>query len=196
MRYRFVNTTASSAARAWELLEPYWEDVVEAYEKMGLPEPSRVRSVIVDASWHDTCRHFAGMTHDSQQLIVAPELADMPVDTIKAILAHEAGHAVDLARPGELFLRSRDGLPVGTSQRAKVLARQQSYSTGRDKLYAVAPEDITRKVIEAWYKRSKDEVERCADAVAEAVLGHRIGYVGPCLVQSLNRGVRRPIGLR
>jgi hypothetical protein len=164
----------------------------------GLSEPSRVKRIEVVSDWHDTCRHFAGMTHDSETLIVAPEFAgdNVPPETIVAILAHEAGHAVDLARPGELFFRQPHRLVCPKGGRWKVMPMLQGPRADGKCLIAMDRSSITSKVKNAWYGRGKDEVEQVADAVAETVLRRRIGYAGPCLIQTLDKGIVRPEGLR
>ena len=44
-----------------------------------------------------------------------------------------------------------------------------------------------------WQARTHHEIELTADLIAEQVLGHRIGYSGPCMLQSFNRGVPPPV---
>jgi len=50
--------------------------------------------------------------------------------------------------------------------------------------------------LRAWQTRDDDVVELTADAIAHHVVGARIGYVGPCLLQCFDRGEARPVGLR
>jgi hypothetical protein len=155
------------------ILLPHWGDIVDAFEHMGYTEPDTTRLVITDEV-HDTCRHFAATRIDGGVLYLAPQLVHMPVETIDGILAHEAGHIVDLQNPGIFWFRND-----------LLLQAEELPSKGR------------RKVLRAWQDRSDDEVERVADEIAYQVLGVRIGYVGPstCLVQALGRGQRRPYGL-
>lgn len=156
------------------ILLPHWLDVVEAFDMHGLGEVARARLVITEEV-HDSCRHFAATRHDGLVLYVAPQLVHMPIETIDGILAHEAGHIVDLQNPGIFWFRNNTLLQAESLPKKKV-----------------------RKTLRAWQERSDDEVERVADEIAHEVLGVRIGYVGPptCLVQSLGRGKRRPRGLR
>ena len=157
---------------AWAVLEPLWQECVSMYVKAEHREPKRVQ-VIVTPDMHDSCRHFAAT--DGDIVWFAPELVDLPVGTVVAVMCHELGHVVDLNNPGRYWfmneeLRRLDELP----------------SKGM------------RKLIQRWRDRDDDQVEFVADAIAEQVAGVRIGYVGcsGCLVQSLARGIDRPVGLR
>ena len=47
-----------------------------------------------------------------------------------------------------------------------------------------------------WHERDHDQVERDADLIAEWALGRPIGYTTPCLIQTLDRGIKRPRGLK
>lgn len=156
------------------ILLPHWADVIEAFGATGYAEPEDVRLVITEEA-HDSCRHFGATRADGRVLYLAPQLVHMPVETIDGILAHEAGHIVDLQNPG-IFWWRKDML-----MQAEAL-----------------PSRGMRKILRAWEDRSDDEVERVADEIAYQVLGLRVGYVGSptCLVQALGRGKRRPRGLR
>jgi hypothetical protein len=156
-----------------DVLETVWEHVVERFREQGFAHPADAR-LSFDPTRHDSCRHFAATTTDGAEVLVAPALADMPYQTMLAILAHEAGHVEDLCCPGVWWFRNGR------------LLRSEFPSKG------------ARKLVRAWEERSDDEVERVADALAEVALGQKIGYVGHsgCLVQFVGRGKKRPTGLR
>jgi hypothetical protein len=164
-----VDTEEASA-----VLLPHWSGVVDIFASSGYEEPRSAKVVFTDEV-HDTCRHFAATRNDGLVLYVAPHLVHTPVETIDGILAHEAGHIVDLQNPGIYWYREED------LWRAHEL-----------------PSKGAKKILKAWRDRSDDEVERVADEIAYAAVGVRIGYVGnpTCLVQALGRGKRRPRGLR
>ena len=187
------------AARAWDVLRPYWQQIVNVFRSKGHNEPQRVTRVKVDSKWHDTCRHFAGASQDAKLLIVAPELADMPVATILGSMAHEAGHFVDLANPGRYWFRRPENVRVRKGSRA-VSVKDLPASFRDEALFRFEqlPEKGLGKHMNEWAERPSDEVEFTADAIAEVVTGERIGYTGPpgCLVQSLGTGIERPVGLR
>jgi hypothetical protein len=109
-------------------------------------------------------------------LIVAPEMADLPSETVLAILAHELGHAVDFLYPGE-FALGKD---------RKVMRRDLD---GVD-------DQQRQRWVRGWQKRDDDAVEFTADGIAELVYGIPIGYCGPCKIQCFDRGQARPAGLR
>lgn len=156
------------------ILETIWQDVTAQFLRNGHEEPARA-ALVLDEAMHDSCRHFAGTTPDGKSVRVAPILIDMPADTVIAILAHEGGHVVDLSNPGRWWFRN-----------------------GKLALVEELPTRGLKKLLSAWRDRSDDELERVADAIAESVLGMRIGYVGTgsCLVEALGRGRPRPKGLR
>jgi hypothetical protein len=196
----FANASGPlDADRAWSVLRPYWEEIVGTFRHKGHPEPGNVTRVKVDPKWHDTCRHFAGASQDARILVVAPELADMPVASIVAILAHECGHFVDLANPGRYWFRRASNVRVRKGARA--VSVKDLPPTFRDDalfFFEHLPDKNLGKHLNEWRARESDEVERAADAIAEVVTGHRIGYTGApgCLVQTMGSGVERPIGLR
>jgi hypothetical protein len=153
---------------------PIWQSIVARFQEKGHPQPSKCR-LELDSGAHDNCRHFAATRTDGKLMFVAPELAGMPFDTAEAILAHEAGHVVDLSSPGVWWYRG------------DTLFQQ-------DEL----PSKGLRKHLARWNERSHDEIERVADAIAELVMERRIGYVGgaSCLVQTWDEGIPRPVGLK
>jgi hypothetical protein len=162
------------AEQAQAILEPIWERVLDAFEEYGHQEPSKAK-LGFDPALHDTCRHFAGTTLDGKSVYYAPALADMPIDTIEAIMAHEAGHIVDLSNPGRWWFRG-----------------------GELCFLKELPSKNLKKLLVEWSERDDDEVEHVADAIAEVCMGRRIGYIGEggCLVQTWDKGKRRPNGLR
>lgn len=185
------------ADSAWRVLSAYWDSVVGRFASEGYDQPSLVKKVRVDPKWHDTCRHYAGASHDCKTLVVAPELAELPVRSILGILAHEGGHFVDLSSPGRYWFRQLRA--VNPRQGAAVLAMGRSAGDGKLLwFFEELPEKNLRKHMAEWKERDDDEVEFVADAIAESVMGTKIGYVGhpACLVQSLGKGIDRPTGLR
>src|SRR5262249_25393398 len=126
---------------------------------------------------HDTARHFAACQDDGKIIIVAPHLAELPEETVLAILAHELGHATDFLYPGEFALRGDD---------EPALRR--------------APDSLKPKHwhqwLRDWRQRDSDLVELSADAIAHHALGVRYGYRGPCLIQTFGETRLRPLGLR
>jgi hypothetical protein len=103
----------------------------------------------------------------------APDAVLLPDASLFAIMAHEAGHVVDLRKPGRWFWV--DGKPVFEEFGSR-----------------------SKRQIARWHQREDDHIERIADAIAEAVFGHQIGYTGTrsCLVQTFSRGRSRPEGLK
>ena len=171
-----------SVEEAEAVLEPYSLAVQEVFVGNGATKCKRVKLEI--APWiHDSPRHFAATEETGKAMVVSPEFAELPEETVIAILSHEFGHAVDFLYPGE-YLLVDDGELV--------------------RMPAVPPGKLERKGEQAhlarsraWEKRDKDTVERTADAIAERFTGHLIGYCGPCELQCFDRGhrPRRP-GLR
>lgn len=172
-------STKLELERALEAVRPYDRAVREVFVAFGLKRLKRVALYV--APWvHDSTRHFAATKTDGRTVVLAPEAADLPDETLLAILAHEYGHAADYAYPGRFLLIDgeltdfwpEDGpLPAGLERRW-LLRNDQ------------------------WEERSDDDVERTADAIAERVTSKRIGYVGPCQLQAFDRGRARPQGLR
>jgi hypothetical protein len=126
-------------------------------------------------------RNFAATSEDAGVVVVAPEIVELPPETVVAIIAHEFGHVLDFAYPadyalaGEELLRWRGNIPSQDprAEQARVARIRQ------------------------WERRDSDTVERTADQIASHVVGEPIVYSGPCLLQTFNRrGVRRPGGLR
>jgi hypothetical protein len=168
-------TTSVTPDEALLILEPYFLVMQEVFVEAGLADASRVK-LYVAPSMHDTARHFAGTRDDGLVMMLAPEMVELPENTVAAIMAHEFGHAVDFLYPGEFVLGPN-----------RVAAK-------RDR--ASFTDEQWIKWIKDWEKRDDDVIEFVADAVAELVTGRRIGYVGPCKLQAFDRGKARPQGLR
>lgn len=154
---------------ALEVVRPVFDEMLEVFSDAGLS----LRVDLYCAPWvhKDSPRHFAACRHDGRVVVVAPQIVDLDMDMVRAILAHELGHAADFTWPGRYALDAR----------------------GR--LTQTIGESVPR-VLERWEARDTDEIERTADAIAEVATGRRIGYVGPCLLQAFDRGAARPQGLR
>lgn len=174
--------TDLTVEEAYAILEPYFLAVQERFVAEGAKRASNVRLEV--APWaHDTLRHFAATATTGSPVVVAPELAELPEETVLAILSHEFGHAVDYLYPGEYVLVD-DGelvrLPPTPAHDLGGKRGEQAY--------------LAR--MKRWERRDDDAVERTADAIAEHFTGHAIGYCGPCDLQCFDRGVSRPDGLR
>jgi hypothetical protein len=168
---------------AFLITDAYFIAVRERFEEkehelFGAGKTARVR-LEVESSWHGMPRAFAGCSETGQLIVVAPEIVELPPATVAGILAHEFGHALDFLYPGVFLLNDDRELAGGAMPTAddKPSARERTARMRR------------------WSSRTSDEVEFTADAVARAVMGQHIGYTGPCLLQTLKRGVRRPAGL-
>lgn len=169
-------TTTVTLDEAFAILEPYFIAMQERFVEAGLTETKRVR-LYVAPSMHDSARHFAGAREDGTVIMLAPEMVELPEPTTAAIIAHEFGHATDFLYPGEFVL--------GENRSA---VRRQRNGLENDDRWITWLKD--------WEKRDDDVVEYMADAIAERVTGRRIGYVGPCKLQTFDRGKARPQGLR
>ncbi len=167
------------------ILEPYFEAAREIYVEyakshgLSVKPLKRVR-LACRRDMHDTDRHFAGASEDGTLIAAAPEMVDLPEDTVAAIFAHEFGHILDFQNP------SKFSCDVGEGQ----LLCLADLGEGER-------EDRTRVArMRQWSKRDAHEVELTADLIAEQVIGVRIGYSGPCMLQGFGRGVPRPKKLR
>lgn len=150
------------------ILEPYFHELRTRFVAAGFRQVSRTQ-LRCSHDLHDTPRHFAGCMQDGRIIYAAPELVELPEETVLGILAHELGHALDFLYPGEFLLRG-------------------------DRVVIVQPD---QQRLKGWKKRDADSVEVTADLIVEHVLGVPVGYRGPCLLQSLGAGgIRRPQGLR
>lgn len=158
------------------VIEPFFLEMRRIYvEEARLSRCSKTD--VYCAPWiHDSARHFAACRDDGRVIVVAPELAELPVDTVVAIMAHEFGHAADYLYPAE-FALGRDG---------------EAYRRRR----AQVDDTQWARWAKAWEHRDDDLIEATADAVAELATGNRVGYLGPCDLQAFDRGRARPQGLR
>jgi len=155
------------------ILIPPWLEICEVFESKGFEFPSAAKVRIV--SWaHDSCRHFAAASEDGKDVYFSPDMAELPDATALAIMAHEAGHLVDLSCPCRFWWLNGKLVDAGEFNKSKGFKR----------------------ALERWRARSEDDLEWIADAIAEQVLGVRIGYSGKCLIQTLDGGIPRPKGLR
>lgn len=164
---------------AYAILEPFFKATRALFAERGLSRCKRVRFRI-DPEGHDTPRHFAGCMDDGSEVVVAPELADLPVDNVVAIFAHEFGHAADYLYPARFFVA--DGELI---QRAEP-RRSHSEMDAR--------EEFNRRA--QWEHRDDDAVEVTADHIAGYVTGREIHYAGACVLQTYGPGVPRPRRLR
>jgi len=177
-----VIRAAYSVEEAEAVIEPYFFVAREIFVLAGLPLCKKVTLEV--APWiHDSPRHFAACEDTGRRIIVAPEMAELPEPVLAAIMAHEFGHATDFLYPTE-FVLVDDGelvrLPTVPGKLVNKKAEQAN---------------LARR--NAWERRDADSVERTADAIAEAMTGHTIGYCGPCELQCFDRGRRpRRAGLR
>jgi len=155
---------------ALDVVEPLFADMLEVFHASGLPLVVTLHC----APWvHDSPRHFAACRRDGKAVVVAPRIVTLDADMVRAILAHELGHAADFTWPARFMLR---GDRLALDRPMSELAYQQA--------------------LRRWKERTPHEVELTADAIAERVTGHEIGYCGPCLLQCFDKGRARPAWLR
>jgi len=133
----------------------------------------RRTQLLIDDSIHDSDRHFARCRDDGRQIELATEAADLPLETLASIIAHEFGHAADFSYPACFRLVDK-------------------YSPAQ---WKVPSESSAADKVAAWQQRGIDQQEWTADAISHLVTGKRIGYCGPCMVQCFG-GPSRPRGLR
>jgi len=163
------------------VLKPCFDAVRDVFVEEFVPpdggrlEKLRKTKLIVTPEVRDSPRHFAGFRDDGMQILIAPEAADLPLDTAVAILAHEFGHAADFAYPAHFRLVGRDQPAQYKPPRASKRVAQR---------------------IRAWEERGDDQIEWTADAIVHLVTGKRVGYCGPCLIQCFEGGRLRPKGLK
>lgn len=176
-----MGAAVDSAIIAAAILQPHFDavrDIFVGYHKRhgGLADKLRKTRLRVDKSVHDTRRHFMATRDDGSEVLAAPEAADLPIETITAIDAHEFGHVDDFVHPARwLFVSQQEPaiwLPDDLPDKKRVKLERQ------------------------WLERGDDEIEWTADAIAFAVTGKRIGYCGRCVLQCLKGGIPRPRGLR
>jgi len=198
-----------ASEEAASILLPYFEAVQDTFvesmedrEEIVRKGTSKARrsKLLVSEDAHDTRRHFAMTNTKTLAVVCAPEMADLPEPTIVGILAHEFGHVLDFGYPGSFsWPRSSGGRAywVGTTPRDKADAWRKVYgkdgAKSRNEHDDVLP---SANWMRAWEDRSDDELEWAADAICYLVTHKRIGYAGPCLLQQIGSGNKRPSGLR
>jgi hypothetical protein len=172
------------------ILEPHFHAVRDTFAShepqsdFGKLRELRKTEFLVDPAVHDKSRHYAACREDGKLIVVAPQAVDeLDLDTLVAMLAHEFGHAADFAYPGDWML-----LHPGEENQCAI------WIQGLDDTRA------ERWRSSLWQGRGRDEIERTADAIAEAVTGRRIMYCGGCNLQCFTgpevKHRRRPAGLR
>ena len=183
-----VISTPLTCAEALLVAEPFFLAVKEkfvAWEKREFDSSKlkRVRLECDDALHLEegtiegapAFRHFAACSEEGNLIVMAPELVELPEATLLGIMAHEFGHALDFSRPAHFAFDGESGLlqdPEKMSDRRRIAAMRW------------------------WRDRSSDVVEQMADRIAEVATGRAIGYTGPCMLQTLEGGARRPAALR
>jgi hypothetical protein len=178
--------TDLTCEQAQLIIEPYFLAVQElfiAHEMASLGQ-SKLRKTRIECSIDaaDTARHFAGCDETGKLIVFAPQLVELQEETVLGILAHEFGHALDFAYPGQYSL----------DDEAVLSYRPNAPEPSTDARSAQARTAGLRQ----WRARDPDTVERTADEIAKHVTGRHIGYLGPCLLQTLDEGRVRPLGLR
>jgi len=173
---------ALSNEEAHLVVEPFFEETRSLFIERGLPRVKHVKLQI--AAWvHDTERHFAACSTDGRDIVAAPQIADLTIEQVAAIFAHEMGHAADYLYPARFLLA--DG---------ELVQRHDSAWVARS-----VPDDERAQFnrTKQWESRGDDEVEHTADLIAEWVTGRKIRYSGRCLLQTYGVGESpRPRGLR
>ena len=180
--------TAVDCETARIILEPFLKAAQEQFvqferEHYGGKKLSYVR--LECAPWAELeqegfdVRNFAGTSEDGRLIIAAPELVELPQESVAAVIAHEFGHAFDYLYPGR-FALARGELLRFDDLEAEDKASQQAR--------------LAR--MQHWERRDRDTIETTADEIASLVLQREIRYAGPCLLQTFGRGMSRPSGLR
>lgn len=177
-------TTTATLEEAKAMLEPYFLAARERFVRAGFSKVIRA-SFKVTGSMHDTARHFAGTRDDGLVIQVAPEMVELAEEFVVAIMAHELGHATDFLYPGE-FVLGRD----------EELVRRRRAGSVTDEGEDDAEAKQWKRWLRMWKERDAYVVEKTADVIAEHVWGKPIGYQGPCLLETFEGGVPRPVGLR
>ena len=158
--------------------EPHFDAVKDHYASFEVEPGERLEHVErvglqINPAVRDNERHYAACRDDGLLIVVAPQTAQLPPETLVPLLCHEFGHAADFLYPARWAGRRGDSavwVPNGTRKMAQLRR--------------------------AWSERSIDQVEWDADSIALAVTGRQIQYCGPCLIQCFSGGQPRPKGLR
>lgn len=184
---------------AASILEPHFKAVQERFVAFE-PEPGlrlvKLAKVkfIVDPKVHDTERHFAATRDDARLMYFAPQIVDLPPETLVAILAHEFGHAADFAYAARWFMPANGpgcARWIKTNEVEKVAKNGARGDTSSFRAWSrswAARDDEG--------ERGRDRIEWAADGIAEAVVGKPIYYCGDPLLQCFCCGIERPAGLR
>lgn len=160
------------------------ETIRKVFVDRGADKVANTKVKIED--WvRDKSRHFAACKTNGALIVLASELALQPPKVMAAIIAHEFGHATDFCYPGS-FLIQPDG---------NIAVRPQGMRSNQS---------LPREVMAHWDRRNSDDIERTADRIAERIMGIKIGYCGPCNLQTMLMGTPdearckypRPGGLR
>jgi len=190
---------------AHTVLQPHFDAVRDEFARFevepGVPL-SRLRRVqyVITSEARNAERHFAATLDTGMSMIYAPEIVGLPIETLVAILAHEFGHAADFAYPG-CFTWPKGGpgaaLWVGDSDEARAAAWRFTFGKAGARSRAGGDDAApSTNWAFAWHRRSADQIEWAADAIAGLVTGQTIGYCGPCMLQCFHGGVPRPAALR
>jgi len=195
------------ATWAHSILEGHFDavrDEFAAFVPPGSTRPldrlARVRYVMSE-DMHDTARHFAATRTDGAFMMFAPQIVDLSVEGMTAIIAHEFGHAADFAYPGCWtwpLTRAGESLWVGDSPAARAAAWRAHFGDPKARSRTARDDELpAAHWMRAWEARTPDSVEWAADGICEAVTGVRPRYCGSCLLQCFHpSGVERPAGLR
>lgn len=172
------------------VLAPYFDaarDTYVAFKPDGETPLDKLKKTkfVIDPKMHNSGRHFAATRDDGLLMLFAPQIVELPVDTLIAILAHEFGHAADFAYPAHWLTR---GQP---DDAAKWIGDPTANKQAR-KWRRLWLDQNDQSADEA----NRDRIEWRADAIAFTVTGKRLGYCGDCLLQCFSGGIERPPGLR
>ena len=177
-------TSTLSDEQAHAVVEPVFVELQALFAEQGLAR-LEVTALEVDTGLvHDTGRHFAMCRDDGRLIIVAGVIAELPLENLTAILAHEFGHATDFSYPTRFQVARLE------------LIEHDGEWRGRRRPLADVDGGVAFARRRQWESRTDDAVERTADAIAESVLGRPVLYDGPCMIQRFEAGRRRPPGLR
>jgi hypothetical protein len=180
---RLRRTTSLGAEAALEVIAPDLELVADAYGRYGLERLTEGLEIhMTEDKALFQGRTYAACRTDGRLLLLSPDLACLPRPMLQGILGHELGHAADYLYPGQ-WAQERSG-------RARMLdVSKKGVPTGE--------KPLPKRWLDDWHARDDDAIERMADAICECVMGVKIGYTGPCLLQTIGQGIRpRPPGLR
>jgi hypothetical protein len=98
---------------------------------------------------------------------------------------------------GRLVIVAPEFAELAEAHQVAILAHELGHNVdfNYEGLFGLSPD---RRLVPGreGLRRTRDVREITADLIASEVLGRRIGYTGPCLLQEIGRGRERPIGLR